>query len=93
MESYNKQMILLENYFNGQIKGDDCPACPPNFQRKSNEDYTLTQEKFVKEQKKYFKKWRHDDKLLQNMKIINIEKYYPLGFNLDYNFKEKFINQ
>ena len=27
------------------------------------------------------------------MKIINIEKYYPLGFNLDCNFKEKFINQ
>ena len=93
MESHNKPMILLENYFNGQLKGDDCPACPPNFQRKSNEDYILTQEKFVKEQKKYFKKWRYEDKTLQNLKIINIEKYYPLGFNLVCNFKEKFINQ
>ena len=40
-----------------------------------------------------FKKWRYEDKTLQNLKIINIEKYYPLGFNLVCNFKEKFINQ
>ena len=88
-----KDNMMLFNYFQGQIKGEDYPACPPNFKRQSNEQYKLNQEKLIKEQKPNFKKWREDDKLLQNLKIINFEKYYPLGFNLDCNSKETYINK
>ena len=92
-DRFKKGNFLL-NYSQGQIKGDDeNPAGLPNFQRKSNKEYLINHEKFVENQKKIFKSWRKDDERLQNLRIINIKKYNPLGFNLDLNNIELFINQ
>ena len=44
-------MIVIVNYFYGQFKGDDCLAYPPNFKKKSNEHYILTQENLLKNKK------------------------------------------
>ena len=85
---------FLINYFSGQTEGEDeNPAGLPNFQKLSRNEYLERHDMFVKKQKKIFKQWRLDDKQLQNLKIIDLEKYYPLGFNLDLNFEEIFINQ
>ena len=85
--------VFLKNYFEGQIKDiDEIPAVPPTFKRKENKEYQQIIEKFIKDQKKIFASWRESDKQLQNLRIINIEKYFPLGLNIDNNYKEIFIN-
>ena len=88
-----KRNIQLENYFQGQIKEvDDIPAIPPTFKKKENKEYQQLMEKFITEQKKIFESWRDSDKQLQNLRIINMDKYNPLGFNIDINYEEIFIN-
>ena len=87
-----KRNIQLENYFQGQIKEvDDIPAIPPTFKKKENKEYQQLMEKFITEQKKIFESWRDSDKQLQNLRIINMDKYNPLGFNIDINYEEIFI--
>ena len=84
--------LLLKNYFEGQIHdSDDNPAVLPTFKKKENTEYQQIFEKFIKEQKKIFRSWRESDKELQNLRIININKYNPLGFNLEKDCKEIFI--
>ena len=84
--------IFLKNYFEGQIKDiDDIPAVPPTFKKKENKEYQQIMEKFIKDQKKIFVSWRKEDKQLQNLRIINMDKYNPLGFNIYLNYKEIFI--
>ena len=63
------------------------------MQRKSNLYYFKEFGIIRTTQKKYFKKWRKDDESLHNIKIISMEKYSPLGFNMDINSKEIFINK
>ena len=88
-----KRNIQLENYFQGQIKEvDDIPAIPPTFKKKENKEYQQLMEKFITEQKKIFESWRDSDKQLQNLRIIDMDKYNPLGFNIDINYEEIFIN-
>jgi len=84
--------FFLKNYFEGQIKDiDEIPAVPPTFKRKENKEYQQIIEKFIKDQKKIFVSWRESDKQLQNLRIINMEKYIPTGLNIDNNYKEIFI--
>jgi len=84
--------VFLKNYLEGQIKDyDEIPAVPPTFKRKENKEYQNIIENFIKEQKKTFVMWREHDKYLQNLRIINMEKYIPLGLNIDNNYKEIFI--
>ena len=92
-EAENDRSFLV-NYFEGQLKGDDDnPAVLPNYQRKSNNEIMSKHEKLVEEQRKNFESWREDDKSLQNLKIIDLEKYNPYGLNLDLSLEEIFINQ
>ncbi len=73
--------LFLKNYFAGQIHdSDDNPAVLPTFKKKENKEYEQIFEKFIKEQKKTFVSWREADKKLQNLRIMNIDKYNPLGF-------------
>ena len=84
--------LMLKNYFDGQIHdSDDNPAVPPTFKKKENIEYQQIFKNLITEQKKIFVSWRESDKDLQNLRIININKYYPLGFNLDKEHKEIFI--
>ena len=84
--------VFLKNYFEGQIKDiDEIPAFPPTFKRMENKEYQQIIEEFIMEQKKNFATWREHDKSLQNLRIINMEKYIPLGLNIDKNYKEIFI--
>ena len=92
----NTNMIgnFLINYSQGQIKGDDDnPAVLPNYKRRTIEEIRSKHIILLEKQKKSFKKWRNDDKLLQNLKIINPDKYNPIGLNMDINLKEILINQ
>ena len=84
--------LLLKNHFEGQIKDmDEIPAVPPTFKRKENKEYQQLMEKFTTAQKKIFSSWRESDKGLQNLSIMNIDKYHPLGFNISKETKEIFI--
>ena len=84
--------LFLKNYFAGQIHdSDDNPAVLPTFKKKENKEYEQIFEKFIKEQKKTFVSWREADKKLQNLRIMNIDKYNPLGFNINNSHQEIFI--
>ena len=85
---------FLINYFQGKMKGDDDnPAVLPNYKRISNNEIISKHEQLVEKQIKFFKSWRKDDNKLQNLKIIDLEKYNPLGLNLDLNLEEILVNQ
>ena len=88
-----KRNINLENYFQGQIKDiDDIPAVPSIFKRKENKEYLQLMEKFIREKKKIFVSWRESDKQLQDLRIMNMDSYNPLGFNIDKDYEELLIN-
>ena len=88
-----KRNINIENYFQGQIKDiDDIPAVPSTFKRKENKEYQQIMEKFIREQKKIFVSWRESDKQLQDLRIMNMDSYNPLGFNIDKDYEELLIN-
>ena len=56
----------LDNYFHGVIKADDISSSPPFFKRKSNEEYKINQENFIKTQKKILK---NGEKMISHYKI------------------------
>ena len=80
--------LMLKNYFDGQIHdSDDNPAVPPTFKKKENIEYQQIFKNLITEQKKIFVSWRESDKDLQNLRIININKYNPLGFTKKFLLK------
>lgn len=87
-----KTPLFLQNYIDGQLKdNDDNSAVPPTFKKKDNNEINQMMNKFIEEQKKIFKSWRESDKQLQNLKIMDMDKYNPLGFNIDLNTKKIYI--
>ena len=94
MEKKLASLHFLHNYFQGQLRGeDDDPALLPiNHKKKSNSEYIFNHNKFINQQKEIFKYWRESDKNLQNLFIINYDSYNPLGYNIENDFSEIYID-